>query len=136
MRAEIRKLTTARATWLLLAIAQFIVVAGVSGLMLQRDDPAFKAAVLQHASGLGHSLAPKGIRVNTVSPGPIDFPDGAWDNLHKNRPEYYDMIQGRIPLGRRGVPEDVAPWIVALAGGGAAWVTGQVITVDGGLDAT
>lgn len=44
--------------------------------------------------------------------------------------------RGRIPLGRRGVPEDVAPWIVALAGADAAWITGQVITVDGGLDAT
>ena len=44
---------------------------------------ALKAAVLQHASGLGHSLAPKGIRVNTVSPGPIDFPGGAWDKLHE-----------------------------------------------------
>ena len=40
---------------------------------------ALKAAVLEHASGLGHALAPKGIRVNTVSPGPIDFPGGAWD---------------------------------------------------------
>jgi len=40
MRAELRKLITARSTWLLLAIAQLIVVAGVSGLMLQRDDPA------------------------------------------------------------------------------------------------
>ena len=40
MRAELRKLTTARSTWLLLAIAQLVVVAGVSGLMLRRDDPA------------------------------------------------------------------------------------------------
>jgi ABC-2 type transport system permease protein len=44
MRAELRKLTTARSTWLLLAIAQVIVIAGVSGLMLRRDDPASDAA--------------------------------------------------------------------------------------------
>jgi ABC-2 type transport system permease protein len=44
MRAEFRKLTTARSTWMLLGIAQLIVVAGVSGLMLRRDDPASDAA--------------------------------------------------------------------------------------------
>ncbi|EJO54377.1 putative 3-oxoacyl-[acyl-carrier-protein] reductase [Burkholderia multivorans ATCC BAA-247] len=42
----------------------------------------------------------------------------------------------RIPLGRRGEPEDVAAWIVAMASPQAAWMTGQVVTVDGGLDAT
>ncbi len=40
----------------------------------------------------------------------------------------------RIPLGRRGTPDDVAWWIVALADPAADWITGQVITVDGGLD--
>lgn len=40
----------------------------------------------------------------------------------------------RIPLGRRGHPDDVARWIVTLADPAADWITGQVITVDGGLD--
>ena len=44
MRAELRKLTTARSTWLLLAIAQVVVIGGVSGLMARRDDPASDAA--------------------------------------------------------------------------------------------
>ena len=39
----------------------------------------------------------------------------------------------KIPLGRRGNPNDVAPWILALADPAATWVTGQVIAVDGGL---
>jgi NAD(P)-dependent dehydrogenase (short-subunit alcohol dehydrogenase family) len=39
----------------------------------------------------------------------------------------------RIPLGRRGIPEEVARWIVALADPASEWVTGQVIAVDGGL---
>jgi NAD(P)-dependent dehydrogenase (short-subunit alcohol dehydrogenase family) len=42
----------------------------------------------------------------------------------------------RIPLGRRGLPEDVATWIVAIASDSGAWMTGQVITVDGGLSVT
>ena len=39
-----------------------------------------------------------------------------------------------IPLGRRGVPEEVASWIVSLADPAATWITGQIITVDGGLE--
>ncbi len=42
--------------------------------------------------------------------------------------------RARIPLGRRGLPEDVAGWIVSLASPDAAWITGQVFTVDGGLN--
>ena len=44
--------------------------------------------------------------------------------------------RARIPMGRRGEPEDVAPWIVSLAAPGAAWVTGPVLCIDGGLDVT
>jgi NAD(P)-dependent dehydrogenase (short-subunit alcohol dehydrogenase family) len=42
----------------------------------------------------------------------------------------------RIPLERRGLPDDVAAWIVLLASDVANWITGQVITVDGGLSIT
>ena len=41
--------------------------------------------------------------------------------------------RARIPLGRRGIPDDVAQWIVQLAGPASQWLTGQVIAVDGGL---
>jgi 3-oxoacyl-[acyl-carrier protein] reductase len=94
---------------------------------------ALKAAVLAHASGLGHSLAPKGIRVNTVSPGPIDFPDGAWDKIHASRPEFYDGIRARIPLGRLGRPEDVARAVTFLASPAASYLTAVNLVVDGGF---
>lgn len=42
----------------------------------------------------------------------------------------------RIPLGRRGDPEEVAAWILRLAGPASTWLTGQVLTVDGGLELT
>lgn len=94
---------------------------------------ALKAAVLQHASGLGHSLAAKGIRVNTVSPGPIDFPGGAWDSLHQNRPEFYEGIRARIPIGRLGRPEEVARAVVFLASPAASYSTAVNLVVDGGF---
>jgi 3-oxoacyl-[acyl-carrier protein] reductase len=94
---------------------------------------ALKAAVLQHASGLGHSLAPKGIRVNTVSPGPIDFPGGAWDKLHEGRPEFYESIRSRIPIGRLGRAEEVARAVTFLASPAASFCTAVNLVVDGGF---
>jgi 3-oxoacyl-[acyl-carrier protein] reductase len=94
---------------------------------------AFKAAVLQHASGLGHALAPKGIRVNSVSPGPIDFPGGAWEKVHEARPEYYENIRARIPIGRLGRPEEVARAVVFLASPAASFCTAVNLVVDGGF---
>ena len=94
---------------------------------------ALKAAVLEHASGLGHALAPKGIRVNTVSPGPIDFPGGAWDKLHEGRPEFYETIRARIPLGRLGRAEEVARAVTFLASPAASFCTAVNLVVDGGF---
>jgi 3-oxoacyl-[acyl-carrier protein] reductase len=94
---------------------------------------AFKAAVLEHASGLGHALARKGIRVNTVSPGPIDFPGGAWDKLHETRPEFYESIRARIPVGRLGRAEEVARAVTFLASPAASFCTAVNLVVDGGF---
>ena len=94
---------------------------------------ALKAAVLEHASGLGHALAPKGIRVNTVSPGPIEFPGGAWDRLREGRPEFYEAIRARIPLGRLGRAEEVARAVAFLASPAASFCNAVNLVVDGGF---
>ena len=94
---------------------------------------ALKAAVLEHASGLGHALARKGIRVNTVSPGPVDFPGGAWDKLREGRPEFYEGIRARIPLGRLGRAEEVARAVTFLASPAASFCTAVNLVVDGGF---
>lgn len=82
-------------------------------------------------------LAPAGIRVNAVAPGPTETAILARMGLP---PTVLEQIQqreaGQIPLKRRGTAEEVAEWIVQLASAGAAWVTGQILAVDGGLSIT
>ncbi|TEA77180.1 SDR family NAD(P)-dependent oxidoreductase [Allopusillimonas ginsengisoli] len=99
---------------------------------------ASKAALEHMTKCWALELAVEGIRVNAVAAGPTET-----DFLSERMKLSADQIENvkaseraRIPLGRRGFPEDVAGWIVSLASPDAAWVTGQVITVDGGLDAT
>ncbi|HET6159412.1 MAG TPA: SDR family oxidoreductase [Dongiaceae bacterium] len=80
-------------------------------------------------------LAPQGVRVNAVAAGPTET--GALTGMMGLSPEQAEAVKERererIPLGRRGNPEEVARWIVSLADPASEWVTGQVITVDGGL---
>jgi len=80
-------------------------------------------------------LAPQGVRVNAVAAGPTET--GALTGMMGLSPEQAEAVKERererIPLKRRGNPEEVARWIVSLADPASEWVTGQVITVDGGL---
>ncbi len=94
---------------------------------------AIKAAVLHHSAALARTLAPRGIRVNTVSPGPIEFPGGDWEKIREHRPEVYTEVLDRIPVGRYGRPEDVAAAVAFLAGPRAGFCNGVNFVVDGGL---
>lgn len=94
---------------------------------------AAKAAVTHHAAALARSLAPQGIRVNTVSPGPVEFEGGTWERIKETRTELYDAVQSRIPLGRLGSPEDVAKAVTYLASPAASYITGANLVVDGGF---
>jgi len=81
-------------------------------------------------------LAADGIRVNAIAAGPTET-DFLAERMHLT-PEQIEEVKAQerasIPLGRRGVPEDVASWIVSIAGTDGAWITGQVLAVDGGLN--
>ncbi|MFW7341595.1 SDR family oxidoreductase [Pollutimonas sp. H1-120] len=98
---------------------------------------AASKAALEHLTRCwALELAPDGIRVNAVAAGPTET-DFLSERM-KLSAEQIESVKAseraRIPLGRRGLPEDVAGWIVSLASPDAAWITGQVFTVDGGLN--
>ncbi|MGZ5930703.1 MAG: SDR family NAD(P)-dependent oxidoreductase [Rhizomicrobium sp.] len=92
---------------------------------------AIKAAVINHASAMSHALAPKGIRVNTVSPGPVYIDGGSWDMVKTHMKPIYDMTLKAIPMGRLGNAEEVARAIAFVASPACRFMTGTNIVIDG-----
>lgn len=92
-----------------------------------------KAAVMASSKALARELARHNIRVNCVSPGPVDTEllVGLWGGDRGGR--IRQSITAAIPMKRIATPEDVADVVVFLAGRQAGYVTGQVLSVDGGL---
>ncbi|MFW6693212.1 SDR family NAD(P)-dependent oxidoreductase [Streptomyces sp. MAR4 CNX-425] len=98
---------------------------------------ASKAALEQLTRTWALELAADGVRVNAVAPGPTESQALAAAGLPPDAVERIKRDEaGRIPLGRRGEPHEVAAWILRLADPAATWLTGQVLTVDGGLELT
>jgi 3-oxoacyl-[acyl-carrier protein] reductase len=83
-----------------------------------------KAAVAAMVKGLALDLAPRGIRVNNIQPGPIETDMTA---------AHIEQIKGMVPLGQVGQTEDVAELVSYLAGATSRYMTGSSLTIDGGM---
>jgi 3-oxoacyl-[acyl-carrier protein] reductase len=93
---------------------------------------ASKAGIIGFVRSAALELAPNGVRVNAVLPGVIESPQSL-DPVNSGGPEGLVRSAAKIPLGRVGQPDDVADVVCALLSDTTRYVTGQSITVDGGL---
>jgi 3-oxoacyl-[acyl-carrier protein] reductase len=103
-------------------------VVGVIGNAGQSNYGASKAGIIGFTKCMAREVASRGINVNAVAPGYIKT--GMTDRISS---EARNELQGMIPLGRFGTPEDVAGAVVFLVSPAADYITGQVLHVDGGM---
>lgn len=97
-----------------------------------RPYGAAKAALRTYARELAEVWGRKGIRVNVVSLGSIDFPGGVWERVKANDPERYARVLHTMPLGRYGSADEVARVVAFVASPAASWINGTNVVVDGG----
>jgi len=117
--------------------AAVLLTSSVAPYLGQPDGAVYaatKAACLAFARSWSQDLAPKGIRVNSVAPGPIEtnFMSGLGLSEEKAE-EFKEQIQQQVPLGRMGTAEEVAAVCCFLLSDDAAYVTGSEYFVDGGM---
>lgn len=115
-----------------------IFMASAGGLRGTRGSVAYNASkggLVNMTRSLADELALDDIRVNCVCPGWVDTPFNRpfWEHAGPGAEE--DILKG-VPLGRQSTPEEVAPAVVFLAGGGSSYITGQALVIDGGMMAT
>jgi 3-oxoacyl-[acyl-carrier protein] reductase len=111
-----------------------VTIASVSGAKPgpRAQYGAAKAGEIFLAGALAWELAPKRIRVNTVSPGSIMFPGGGWAARQQREPEAFAAwLERELPWGRLGTPEEVADVVTFVLSERALWVNGTHIAVDG-----
>ena len=100
-------------------------LSGLKGLPGQTNYSAAKAAIIGATKALAQEVAPRGVTVNAIAPGFIET------DMTKDLPQ--DELKKQIPVGRFGKPEEVAALTGFLLSDEAAYITGEVISINGGL---
>ncbi len=103
---------------------------GITGSATRTPYAAAKAGIIGFSKSLAMELAPHGVLVNVIAPGPTDTPMV----MSRTTPEArLEWAQREIPFGRTGKPEDIAEGVYFLVGPESAYMTGQTLHVNGGL---
>lgn len=135
MQAVLARLVAAGAPGSIINLAS---QAGRRGEALVSHYCASKAAVISYTQSAALAMAPHGIRVNAIAPGVVDTPmwgqvDALFARYEGLQPGEKKAAVGRaVPLGRMGVPADIAGAAVFLASAESAYITAQTLNVDGG----
>jgi 3-oxoacyl-[acyl-carrier protein] reductase len=102
---------------------------GITGSPLRTPYSSAKAAIIGFSKSLAQELAPFGVLVNIIAPGPTDTPRV----LAKSSPEKRQAWKDLIPMGRTAQPDDIAEGVAFLLGPDSAYMIGQTLHVNGGL---
>ena len=103
-------------------------VVGQMGNAGQANYAASKAGLIGFTKSLAREVAPRGVTANVIAPGLIET-----DMTHSMTEDMRGEWESRVPLGRLGLPDDVAAAVCFLASDEASYITGQVLGVNGGI---
>lgn len=135
-------LVTRAAVPLMVDGGRIVHVTSIHGDRVEMNGSAYamaKAAINQYCRGLALELAPRSILVNAIAPGFVNTAMSVVNGVNELESEWFhrNYVEGHhLPLRRPGQPEEIAGVALFLAGPDASYITGQVITVDGGLTIT
>jgi 3-oxoacyl-[acyl-carrier protein] reductase len=108
-------------------------IAGLESFGAPLPYSAAKAALEKYSKDLARQVASHGIRVNTIAPGNVLFPEGAWQRKLDGDPAaVMSMITREVPLDRFGEPEEIGAAAAFLASDRASFITGACLVADGG----
>jgi 2,3-dihydroxy-2,3-dihydro-p-cumate dehydrogenase len=103
-----------------------------NGLWMHAGYNAAKGGVHGLTTGLAREFATSCITVNTVAPSGVETKSERQFRLREKNPDFFNAVLGTIPLGRLARMEEVSATVAFLASDEAAFITGQVISVNGG----
>jgi meso-butanediol dehydrogenase/(S,S)-butanediol dehydrogenase/diacetyl reductase len=108
-------------------------ISSVNGMAGLGEEPyaAAKAGMINLTKNMAVKYGSRGVRANVIAPGTIRTP--IWNERFAKEPNIMEKLTAWYPLGRVGRPDDVAKAVLFLASDDAAWITGAVLPVDGGL---